>query len=82
MEVNDVVNVEPRVQGPHTAEPLCNSAYGVFHRLRTDRLAAGDNFPGVVAVVKNLKKYDGIFNLAELRVGGGLDKTWSSSASW
>ena len=67
-EINDVVHVEPRVRGPHTAERLCNSAYGVFHRSRADRSAAGGNFPGAVAVGKNLKECDGIFNLAELRV--------------
>jgi hypothetical protein len=67
-EVNVVVEIKPRVFGPHTEERLCNSAYGVFHCARADRSAAGGNFTGAVAVGKNLKKCDGMVNFAELRV--------------
>jgi rhodanese-related sulfurtransferase len=40
-EVKFVVGIKTGVRGPHAAERLRNSAYGVFHCARSDRTTAG-----------------------------------------
>ena len=67
-KIDVVVGVEAGVRGPHAAERLRNSAYGVFHAARSDRAAAGGEGAVAAAVGEDLKKRDGIVNFAEVRI--------------
>ena len=67
-KVDAVVGVEAGVRGPHAAERLRNSAYGVLHAARLDRAAAGGECALAASVGEDLKKRDGIVNFAEGRI--------------
>jgi hypothetical protein len=55
-KIDGVVGVEAGIRGPHAAERLRNSAYGVFHAARSDRAAAGGEGAISASVGEDLKK--------------------------
>ncbi len=55
-EVSGAIKVEAGVRGPHAGERLAHGSYGVLHCSRSNRVAAGREGAGAVAVGKQEEK--------------------------